>query len=173
MKLSLTYSWRRQLMAAAVLAGLNLLIFTSGCATRGAMAQSGQYMSLNHPVDRIQRRDSFDEIKTTEVDFTLITASNMQGLAFIGHGESIDGEVNPTLYGVVGEPLTIRLVNGDAMIHNLAIDELTVLSRDLVAVEDQFTLTFTPSNEGQFTYYCTIPGHRQAGMWGTLVVTNN
>ena len=32
------------------------------------------------------------------------------------------------------------------------------------------TVEFTPDKKGAFKYYCSIPGHREAGMEGTLVV---
>ena len=32
------------------------------------------------------------------------------------------------------------------------------------------TVEFTPNQKGAFKYYCSIPGHREAGMEGTLVV---
>ena len=32
-------------------------------------------------------------------------------------------------------------------------------------------LTFRTGQTGTFDFYCTIPGHKQAGMMGTLTVT--
>jgi uncharacterized cupredoxin-like copper-binding protein len=33
------------------------------------------------------------------------------------------------------------------------------------------TLEFTPTAPGTYEYICTIPGHKEAGMKGTLTVT--
>lgn len=33
------------------------------------------------------------------------------------------------------------------------------------------TVSFTPSAAGTYEYYCTVEGHKEAGMVGTLVVT--
>jgi uncharacterized cupredoxin-like copper-binding protein len=32
------------------------------------------------------------------------------------------------------------------------------------------TLDFTPSKPGTYEFWCTVPGHKEAGMRGTLVV---
>jgi len=34
----------------------------------------------------------------------------------------------------------------------------------------QVTVTFTPTDPGTYEFYCTIPGHREAGMVGSLFV---
>ncbi len=33
------------------------------------------------------------------------------------------------------------------------------------------TIEFTPSTPGEYEFYCTVAGHKEAGMVGTLVVT--
>jgi uncharacterized cupredoxin-like copper-binding protein len=32
------------------------------------------------------------------------------------------------------------------------------------------TLTFTPTKPGQYKFYCTVAGHKEAGMVGVLTV---
>ena len=66
-------------------------------------------------------------------------------------------------------PTVITLVNNGAAVHNLSIDELNVHSGDMQAGETKTITIDAPA--GTYTYYCTIPGHRTAGMVGTLTVT--
>jgi nitrite reductase (NO-forming) len=66
-------------------------------------------------------------------------------------------------------PTVITLVNNGAAVHNLSIDELNVHSGDMEAGETTTVTINAPA--GTYTYYCTIPGHRTAGMVGTLTVT--
>jgi len=37
-------------------------------------------------------------------------------------------------------------------------------------VDGRNTVEFTPSEPGEYEYYCTVPGHKEAGMVGILVV---
>lgn len=105
------------------------------------------------------------------VAYTLVTSSD-NGLAFVGRGGEIDGVVNPTLTANPGDVVSITLINGDGIEHDLTIDEFGVSTGKLTQVDQQATITFIVEQEGEYVYYCAVPGHRQAGMWGTLRVGN-
>jgi heme/copper-type cytochrome/quinol oxidase subunit 2 len=67
----------------------------------------------------------------------------------------------------VGEAMVLRLDNRDTTAHSFDVDELDVHvpmqpSRSVLAV-------FRPTQPGAYTFYCTIPGHRDQ-MHGMLVV---
>lgn len=68
----------------------------------------------------------------------------------------------------VGETVALRLENHDAERHYFDIDELNVH----VAMPAGMTAltAFQPSAPGTYTFYCQVPGHREAGMVGTLIV---
>ena len=52
--------------------------------------------------------------------------------------------------------------------HNFSIDELGV---NVPTLDGQTTkIEFTPKEKGVYRYYCSLPGHREAGQVGTLVV---
>ncbi|MDX1437328.1 MAG: cupredoxin domain-containing protein [Anaerolineales bacterium] len=164
---------RRFFISTGIFALATMFLLLTSCTTGQALAHQGPAMSHGRHHGQAEARAPLDEVAVAEADVVLVTASSMKGLAFIGRGGEIDDEANPTLHTRVGESVTILLINGDAMVHNLAIDELGLLSRDLEAVDDHISLTFTPTEAGEFIYYCAIPGHRQAGMWGTIIVTDN
>jgi len=106
----------------------------------------------------------------TDVEYTLRTGGPAGELAFVGVGGDIDGQVNPTLAAQPGQTVQITLINADGIQHDLTIDELSVQT-DQVGLSGQLDeVVFTVDQEGEFVYYCSIPGHRQAGMWGTLLV---
>ena len=105
-----------------------------------------------------------------DVEYTLLTGADYGGLVFVGEGGEIDDVVNPTLTAEPGDVVKITLINADAITHDLAIDEFGVKTAELTELEDQATVIFRVDEAGEYTYYCSIPGHRQAGMWGTLQV---
>jgi plastocyanin len=67
----------------------------------------------------------------------------------------------------VGEDLAIVLTSED-MRHDFTIEELDVH----VAADRGDTAEggLRADEAGSYTYYCSVPGHRQAGMEGTLTV---
>ncbi len=68
----------------------------------------------------------------------------------------------------VGDNVTFKIKNQGG-IHDLVIDELNVKSA-MVKASEETSVTFTASQPGSFVYYCSVPGHKEKGMWGTLEV---
>lgn len=83
------------------------------------------------------------------------------------------GQVNPTLGANAGDTIEIVLESGEGAEHDLVIPELNVASSKFSAGTGKTTLRFKVPRSGTFTYYCSIPGHRQIGMEGRLQVSGS
>lgn len=94
-----------------------------------------------------------------------------------------------------GAPVELTLVNEDALEHDFSILEIPVESvsePDAMSAEHEMEmgtaamdpvlhvaaepgatnhLTFTSTKPGTYEFFCTVPGHKEAGMVGTMVVT--
>jgi nitrite reductase (NO-forming) len=81
------------------------------------------------------------------------------------------GAVNPVLHANVGDTVELTLASGEGAEHDLVIPDLDVKSKNFSAGTGPTVLTFQVTQSGKFTYYCSIPGHRQIGMEGVLEVT--
>lgn len=82
------------------------------------------------------------------------------------------------------QKISLILNNNDSIEHDLEIKKIPLVettgkhqghgsNSDFhlhAAAKKQSKLTFTPSLEGTYTFYCTIPGHKESGMFGELVV---
>ena len=63
--------------------------------------------------------------------------------------------------------VTVSLPNEGAAPHNFSIDELGI-SVDIEPGATEETVINAPA--GTYEYYCNVPGHKEAGMVGTLTV---
>jgi plastocyanin len=68
-----------------------------------------------------------------------------------------------------GQPAEITFKNNGVYPHNLTISDLGVKTKTIQPGE-QDTIQFTPDKTGQFGFLCTVPGHADKGMKGTLIV---
>ncbi len=103
------------------------------------------------------------------VEFTLKTVADDKGLAFVGVGGTIDGVRNPTLSVPTGTAVKVNLLDGDGSQHNLSFPDFNATAA-VNKKDEQTSVTFTPGKAGNFDYFCTIAGHKQAGMLGQLTV---
>jgi uncharacterized cupredoxin-like copper-binding protein len=95
-----------------------------------------------------------------------------------GGGETAATEVNLKMVDIAFEPknftiaantdVVIRLENVGAGLHNFTVESLGI-SEDVNPGETKdVTINTGPS---ELDYYCDVPGHRQAGMEGTITVS--
>ena len=66
--------------------------------------------------------------------------------------------------------MRVSLVNSaNGLVHSFVVDELNV---KLENVQPKTTgdVTFTPTTAGTYVFYCDTPGHKAAGMTGTIVI---
>lgn len=105
-----------------------------------------------------------------DVTFTLETAVADGKLVYIGRGGDIDGEVNPTLEVPLGAMVQINMVNGDGAMHDIVARDFNAQSDQVSGEGSSTVLAFRADKEGEFYYWCSVPGHRAAGMEGRIVV---
>lgn len=109
--------------------------------------------------------------KPDNVSYELKSAMQDGKMVFVGVGGSIDGVVNPTLQAKVGDIVSVTLMSGEGAEHNFALPDLNVDSPHVIGQGKTIAVTFGVDHAGTFPYFCSLPGHRQAGMEGQFVVT--
>ena len=66
--------------------------------------------------------------------------------------------------------VTIEMENPSAVPHNIAIEGDGVEEEGEVVEQGGVSRVSAELEPGEYTFYCSVPGHREAGMEGTLVV---
>ena len=70
-----------------------------------------------------------------------------------------------------GTPVRLTLTSTGALEHDWVVDNLDGKKVQVHAgPKASATVEFTPTAAGSYEFYCSIPGHREAGMKGTLIV---
>ena len=110
-----------------------------------------------------------ETITPAVIEYTLRTVlGQTPPMAFQGVGGIIDGQINPMLTANVGDTVRITVINGDPVQHDLTITEFNVTTGQLLEDEQTVTVEFVATTPGDFIYFCSVPGHREIGMFGTL-----
>jgi len=107
------------------------------------------------------------------VEYALTTAMVSGKMVYIGVGGGIDGVENPVLNANTGDTVKITLSSGDGVEHDISFPDFNATSEHVIGKGSSVTLTFIPNKGGTFAYFCTLPGHRQAGMEGKINVAGN
>jgi uncharacterized cupredoxin-like copper-binding protein len=108
----------------------------------------------------------------------VVAACNGDNDNGVGNGDDYDIEMGEMYFDPdsisagTGESVTLNFDNVGNVLHDFTIDDF---NGERVHVEvqpgdsDSITLTM-PDSAGEWEFYCTVPGHYEAGMHGTLTV---
>ena len=69
----------------------------------------------------------------------------------------------------VNQKVNIKFVNEGVLEHNFIIDDFGV--ENLLQSGENVAISFTPQQSGSYEFYCDVAGHLEAGMKGTLRVS--
>jgi nitrite reductase (NO-forming) len=103
--------------------------------------------------------------------FTLRSGIAQGRMVYLGVGGDIDGKVNPTLMVHEGEIVQINLINGEGAEHDVVVDQYAARTNLVLGLGASSALSFTADKVGEFVYFCSVAGHREAGMEGRIEVS--
>ncbi|GAB6196421.1 hypothetical protein PAGU2595_017300 [Lysobacter xanthus] len=119
-----------------------------------------------------QHAQSTNVAPVADVVFTLRSEIADGKLVFIGDAGAIKGQVNPDLKVPEGKVVQINFVNGDGALHDISVPDFGAKSDQLSDKGASTTIVFRTTKSGTFEYFCSLPGHKAAGMVGKLIVGN-
>ena len=114
-----------------------------------------------------------DTAKTTKDQDQQMKERPVKEFTMTSFVEVIDGKYYPQfsvkeITVKKGDLVRIKVTNTKGS-HDFKIDEFNVYSE--TPLDQQVTIEFVADKTGSFEYYCTKPGHRQNGQFGTIKVT--
>jgi nitrite reductase (NO-forming) len=118
--------------------------------------------------------------KEFDVELTFVESADFRTLAF----NALPGEEgnNPEIHASVGDKIEFVVKNGGKSFHAFGVTEAEegfegVISGTEIASANNPLKPgeggeshFVPSKEGTYYYICTVPGHREMGMVGKIIV---
>jgi len=149
---------KRRLTVVLAIAVASLGLIAAGCgdddddSNGGADATTEQVETMAEPTTEQETEAAPTE--ATVVDIPVAEA----GLAY-----AVTEVTAPA-----GE-ITLRSVNDQGTPHNIALDDPETTLGEVVSDGgvSEITVSLEP---GTYEYYCSVPGHREAGMVGTITV---
>ncbi|MEX0383473.1 plastocyanin/azurin family copper-binding protein [Spiribacter sp. 1M153] len=67
------------------------------------------------------------------------------------------------------ETITLKLVNAGSLSHNIHLAGADIRTETIQGGGSD-TITFTAGTDGIVSFFCNVPGHKQAGMEGEIVI---
>jgi nitrous oxide reductase len=113
-----------------------------------------------------------NSVKDISCEGNSCSIENVKEFIMTSFTEVIDGKYYPqySLKNITvnkGDLVRIKITVTGGM-HDFKIDEFDVYSD--TPLDKETVIEFVADEAGEFIYYCTKPGHRANGHWGTLIV---
>jgi nitrite reductase (NO-forming) len=107
------------------------------------------------------------------IRYTLRSGIGEGRMVFIGVGGTIDGQINPVLSAAEGQLVQVTLLNGEGAEHDIVFADQGPAgsSPHIVGRGASTNIAFVASKAGDYVYFCSLPGHRLAGMEGQFLIT--
>lgn len=123
-------------------------------------------------IGRLKDFGSENNIAGNNVNLVADQNETVKEFTMTSFTEIIDGKYFPQFSSKEitvkkGDRVRIKITTTKGM-HDFKIDEFNVYSE--TPLNQEVVIEFTADKVGDFVYYCTKPGHRQNGHWGTLKV---
>lgn len=142
-----------------VILGVVILIALGGVLLLGNSQSNNQptaqQQNTETPTEAVSNNQSTDSGRQASVKEITIES---KGLKFIPD----------ILRAKVGDRVRVIYKNTFGK-HDFVIDEFNVRT-PLIDANEIATVEFVADKRGAFEFYCSVPGHREAGMKGTLLV---
>jgi hypothetical protein len=148
---------RTRITSRALAVGLTVAIVA--VATAGAVAAAVGMRELHPVVDQPVEEDVADAPPEELVDVP------EDALLFV----AIDIDYADAPATAEAGEVALALDNQGLLPHDVTIDELAI---KVEAAGGQLVVDTVTLEPGTYEYYCSVPGHRDAGMFGTLEVTD-
>ncbi len=166
--------------AVLVLAAVSSAVLTAGTPAKGSLPPTHTQELPPVPVEGapVQTSSASASAAPSTASSTAATAPAAAG-APAGASTSLKLAANPSgqlsyntkLLAAKAGTVTITMTNMSPLEHNVTVAEGTkVLGATPTFMGGSKTLTLK-LKPGKYTFYCSVPGHRQAGMEGTLNVS--
>ena len=154
--------------AVLVLAAVSTAVITSGGPAKSAQASPAAPSTTAEAPSAPATSSTSTSATTPAASAPAAGASSSVGLSANAAGRlAYDSTELSAKAGVV----TIKMANASALEHNVTIAQgTTVLGATPTFAGGTRVLTLK-LKPGKYTFYCSVPGHRQAGMEGTLTVS--
>jgi plastocyanin len=163
--------------AVLVLAAVSTAVITSGPPAKSAAASpaapSATSTAAEAPAATATTATTTTPAATKPAATTPAAAKPVGSNTTVGLSANAEGRLaysTKQLSAKAGN-VTIQMANASALEHNVTIAEGTKVlgaTPTFAGGTRVLTLKLKP---GKYTFYCSVPGHRQAGMEGTLTVS--